>query len=158
MSRVIAAALLLSLTTSVAPALVVQAHAADVASSAKLGRPRLALVVSGAGRDEERLQKDALIRSLESSLGVEVATRGQTSDGNGLGVLSVMVSSAHTTLYWTLPDGRSGITRLRTEPAGGELHGQVTLAAQRMLARFGMGVAAQPAQRSAKVQRPSSST
>ena len=147
MSRTIATTLLLGLLTP-SPAWVMPVQAADVearpgareqraAESQKVERPRLALVVSGARGSAARLHKGELSRALEQSLGVQVSAGAEGSSTSGLGMLSVMVSDARTTLLWTLPDGRSGIVNLRTETAGRELHTQVVAAAQRMLSRLG---------------------
>lgn len=106
-----------------------RAQAQQVAQSSEQPR-QLSLVVVGASGG---FAKQQLARSLERSLGVKVTAKGESAN---LGVLSVMVARGRTTLLWTLPDGRSGVARLRGDLRGGGLNEQVVTAASSMYRGF----------------------
>jgi hypothetical protein len=115
-----------------------QAERAAAERRPALERPRLAVVVVDRRRAAETLRADQLIPSLEAYLHVDVGVPGTHSGGPDLGLLSVMLAPARAELIWTLPDGRTGLARVRADVAGDGLLGRLAAVARSMFSAFGM--------------------
>jgi hypothetical protein len=136
MSRgLISMSLLLVLVAAPRPTL---AERTGSGSRASLERPHLAVVLVDRRTGAERLRADHLIPSLQACLHVEVGLPGSHGGGTDLGLLSVILAPARAELIWTLPDGRTGIARVRADITGEELLARLASVARGMFRAFGM--------------------